>query len=145
MAPVPTDAPTGPCRGLRDKPSATRGLLPEETMQPVRMFHVEWCQKYCTQRGQLYVLQANGNMGMLGFVNARCEKKQWQMDIGPWLRLRGDALPSYVNLQGWPVNKDELKNNSVFLLRSEIPVDKETTEIVMNKVSLSVNPGVYSR
>lgn len=115
-------------------------------MQPVRMFHVEWCQAHCTQRGQLYIVrEENGLTGFVGFVNARCEKSQWPTNVMPWLGLRCSSLPFHVNLRGERVDKVTTTDEPIFLLRSEIPVDPETTEIVLNKVSVSVHPGAAPR
>jgi hypothetical protein len=114
-------------------------------MQPVRMFHAEWCQAHCTQRGQLYLVQDSGNDGFVGFVNARCEKSQWPTNMRPWLQLRRESLPVYVNAQGQSADKSNSQNEPIFLLRGEIPVDPETTEIVLNKVSVSVHPGAAPR
>lgn len=113
-------------------------------MQPVRMFHAEWRQQHCTQKGQLYIVRAdNGVDGLVGFVNARCEKSQWRTIVMPWLRLQGSSLPFHVNLCGERVDKSNAAHEPTFLLRSEIPVDEDTTEIVLNKVSVSVHPGAH--
>lgn len=114
-------------------------------MQPERMFHAEWCQKYSTRRGQLYILCQHGNLGVVGFVNVRCEKMQWPADIGAWLRIQEESLPCYVTLKGHIVDRQQMTFDSTFFLRSEIPVDPGTTDIFVNKVSVEMGPRVSSR